>query len=290
MGYDTDTEIIETAPGEVLELHRLIDADRLAAEVGDALTDLLDRASEAGLQVSGPPSVTYQGRTASGSLEIDLSVAIAPGVGRDEVGPDARVTARRPRQVARTIHQGGYSTIGTAYEELGKWVERHGYRPVGPLSETYLVGPDTADPTGYRTEVLLPVAPALGPTVHLDTDVPTALIHTKEALRDNGFGVLSEIDVRATLRERIGAELEDYVILGVCAPTLAKRALDIDREAGLLLPCTVVVRTRNAGSAVTFLDPALMVRATGIADLAIVADQARQALDGAMAALRAVAD
>ena len=90
---------------------------------------------------------------------------------------------------------------------------------------------------------------------------------------------------RATLREKTGAELEDFLILGACVPELAKRALDVDRQAGLLLPCTIAVRADGDATLVEALDPAILVRATGLAELEPVAVEARERL---AAALRAV--
>lgn len=108
----------------------------------------------------------------------------------------------------------------------------------------------------------------------------------RTALADQGFGVLTEIDVRATLREKIGAEVEDYLILGACNPPLAHRALDIDREVGLLLPCNVLIRADGpAHTLVQALDPQVMVEMTGRAELKEVADEAGARL---RAALRAV--
>ena len=77
-----------------------------------------------------------------------------------------------------------------------------------------------------------------------------------DALREQGFGVFAEIDVRATLREKLGVEIENYLILGACSPPLAHRALAADRDIGPLLPCNVVVRADGPDATlVQALDP-----------------------------------
>jgi len=82
----------------------------------------------------------------------------------------------------------------------------------------------------------------------------------KAALKEQGFGVLTEIDVKATMREKIDRDIEGYVILGACNPHLASQALDVDRRIGLLLPCNVVVRDGGNGrTVVEVLDPHVMV-------------------------------
>ncbi|WP_051499961.1 DUF302 domain-containing protein [Nocardia sp. BMG51109] len=111
---------------------------------------------------------------------------------------------------------------------------------------------------------------------------------TREALRQQGFGVLTEIDVRATLREKLGEQIEPYVILGACNPRLASRALATDRQAGLLLPCNVVVRGADTGTLVEAADPDVLVRATGHGDLQAIADEARGLLTAAIETLRTV--
>lgn len=107
----------------------------------------------------------------------------------------------------------------------------------------------------------------------------------REALRDQGFGVLTEIDVRATLKDKLGAEMEPYVILGACNPGLAHRALDTDRQIGLLLPCNVVVRADGDHTIVEALDPAVMVGVSGQSDLEPIADEATARLTAALSSL-----
>ncbi|MBF6596006.1 MAG: DUF302 domain-containing protein [Thermaceae bacterium] len=86
--------------------------------------------------------------------------------------------------------------------------------------------------------------------------------HTVEALKAQGFGILSEIDVQKTLREKLGLEYEPYLILGACNPNLARQALDIDRSIGLLLPCNVVLRQLVGQVEVSILDPEAMFAVT----------------------------
>ncbi|MEU5939647.1 DUF302 domain-containing protein [Micromonospora sp. NPDC047548] len=122
-------------------------------------------------------------------------------------------------------------------------------------------------------------------TIRLTAEFAPTVERVRAALKQQGFGVLTEIDMRATLREKLGTELEDYVILGACNPPLAHQALEVDRAIGLLLPCNVVVRADGPGAIlVQVLDPQVMVQLTGQADLRPVADEAtrrlRAALDG----------
>jgi uncharacterized protein (DUF302 family) len=108
----------------------------------------------------------------------------------------------------------------------------------------------------------------------------------RAALKDQGFGVLTEIDVRATLRDKLGEEMEDYLILGACNPPLAHRALGIDREIGLLLPCNVVVRSDGGDTVVEALDPQVMVAVSGQPAFKPVAEEAAGRLAAALDTLR----
>ncbi|MER5994478.1 MULTISPECIES: DUF302 domain-containing protein [Streptomyces] len=125
-------------------------------------------------------------------------------------------------------------------------------------------------------------------TVRLaDTDFDTAVAAVRRALADQGFGVLTEIDVRATLKTKLDHDMEDYLILGACNPPLAHRALEADRSIGLLLPCNVVVRRDGDHTLVQALDPGTMVTLTGLDALTPVADEATARLDAALSALSA---
>ena len=115
-----------------------------------------------------------------------------------------------------------------------------------------------------------------------------AIARTKVALKEQGFGVLTEIDVRQTLRDKIGVEFAPYVILGACNPGLAHRALQAEPSVGLLLPCNVVVREVGGRSEVAAVDPEQMLGMFG-GDAAIrgVAAEASAGLRAAIAALAA---
>ncbi|MDG3011670.1 DUF302 domain-containing protein [Rhodococcus sp. D2-41] len=115
-----------------------------------------------------------------------------------------------------------------------------------------------------------------------------AVSRTKAALAEQGFGVLTEIDLSATLKKKIGAELEDYVILGACNPPLAHQAVGVDRQIGLLLPCNVVVRASGEGTVtVEAMNPQVMVQVTDDAGLVPVAEEATTRLRAAIDALGA---
>ncbi|TQL21424.1 DUF302 domain-containing protein [Streptomyces sp. SLBN-134] len=123
-------------------------------------------------------------------------------------------------------------------------------------------------------------------TVRLATaDFAAAVTAVRQALADQGFGVLTEIDVTATLKTKLGHDMEDYLILGACNPPLAHRALEADRSIGLLLPCNVVVRREGDHTVVQALDPGTMVTLTGLDALQPVAEEATARLDAALNAL-----
>ncbi len=109
----------------------------------------------------------------------------------------------------------------------------------------------------------------------LDAPFAEAVERTKEALKAEGFGVLSTIDVEQTLREKLGIDFEPYVIIGACNPQLAHRALQAEHELGLLLPCNVIVHADEGRSAVSVVDPARMLGVVGDnTELSAVAEEA----------------
>ena len=103
-----------------------------------------------------------------------------------------------------------------------------------------------------------------GYAIELAEALPEARQRVIAALKEQGFGVLTEIDVQATLREKIGAETAPYRILGVCNPALAHQALTASPHAGLMLPCTVTLREENGHTTVEVLRPEAALSVIGI--------------------------
>jgi len=109
---------------------------------------------------------------------------------------------------------------------------------------------------------------------------------TVAALKDEGFGVLTEIDVAATLEKKIGAKMPPYRILGACNPPLAHQAVMAEPEIGLLLPCNVLVRQDDAGAVhVDFMDPNAVLKLVDRPEIVELAGEVTQKLQRVMAAL-----
>ena len=125
----------------------------------------------------------------------------------------------------------------------------------------------------------------IGTTVELDYE--RAVERVKEALAAEGFGVLCEIDVAATMKKKLDVDFRPYVILGTCNPPLAYRALTAERDIGLLLPCNVIVYADDipGRSVIAAMDPVVALEITGNASIRPLAEDVKSRLTRALAAV-----
>ena len=126
---------------------------------------------------------------------------------------------------------------------------------------------------------------ALGIGKRLSVSFDTAMERTRAALKEQGFGVLTEIDVRKTLKEKLDVDFRRYTILGACNPPFAHRALTADLEVGLLLPCNVILYEDGAGTVVQAMDPRAVLGLMPNPEIASLAGEVRDRLVRALDAL-----
>lgn len=127
---------------------------------------------------------------------------------------------------------------------------------------------------------------SIGMSTIIEMDYETALVRVTDALKAEGFGVLTEIDVKATLKKKLDVDFRPYKIMGACNPPLAYRALSAAPEVGLLLPCNVTVaQVDETHTQVSIVDPLAMMSVVPNEDLKPVADEAAERLNRVMAAL-----
>ena len=119
---------------------------------------------------------------------------------------------------------------------------------------------------------------AYGFGTDLNLPYEQAIEQVTAALKAEGFGVLTTIDVRETLRQKLDVEFEPYMILGACNPQLAHRAFQVSHEIGLLLPCNVIVHNHGAGTRVDIVDPMAMLGVVNHPDLLAIANEATERL------------
>ena len=125
-----------------------------------------------------------------------------------------------------------------------------------------------------------------GMTTTVDLPYERAVERTREALGTEGFGVLTEVDIRATLRKKLDVESRPYTILGACNPPLAHQALQTEPDVGLLLPCNVVVRALGDGrTMVEALDPVKQLSVADAAQLGELASEVRTRMERVIAAV-----
>jgi uncharacterized protein (DUF302 family) len=108
-----------------------------------------------------------------------------------------------------------------------------------------------------------------------DTGIDEALERTRKALADQGFGVLTEIDVKKTMKAKLDADVDDYVILGACNPKMAYQAMQLEPRIGAMLPCNVIVRSVGSGVEVSAIDPVASMAAVENPKLGDVATTVR---------------
>jgi len=108
-----------------------------------------------------------------------------------------------------------------------------------------------------------------------DIGIDDAELRIRDALAENGFGILTEIDVKATMKKKIGAEMEPYRILGACNPEMAHKAIGIEPRVGAMLPCNVILREVAGGTEISAIDPVASMQAIDNAQLHAVAGEVR---------------
>ncbi|MFD8250367.1 DUF302 domain-containing protein [Nocardia sp. NPDC059691] len=281
--------LVESAPETVLRMARRLrpDPGLLGEDIAEGMREVTRVVQQAGLVASGAPTITFRDDTLEGeAAAVEFGVAVEPA---PNLGPSsgAQVVVLPGTLVARTCHRGSYRDLAAAYQALQEWLRDSGYRPIGPPTEAYLIGPDeVTDARRLLTEIRLPVAPAATVAVHLDAPFEEAVRRTRDALRGAELAVIAEVDLQATLRETIGEQIENYLLLGVCDPQLTYRALSADRHAGAMFSCGLVVRSTDTGTQVEVADPELLVCVTAQPGLRSVAGELRRRLAAALAILR----
>ncbi|WP_197916337.1 DUF302 domain-containing protein [Thiosulfatihalobacter marinus] len=111
-----------------------------------------------------------------------------------------------------------------------------------------------------------------------DSRIDDAEARVRAALGDQGFGVLTEIDVKTTMKNKIGAEMDEYRILGACNPKMAWEAIGLEPRIGAMLPCNVILRAVEGGTEISAIDPVASMAAVQNSDLHKVAGQVRDML------------
>ncbi|MEJ2040970.1 MAG: DUF302 domain-containing protein [Desulfosarcinaceae bacterium] len=120
----------------------------------------------------------------------------------------------------------------------------------------------------------------------ISASFPDAVAKVKKALQEQGFGVLSEIDIRSKLKEKMNVDFRDYIILGACNPPFAYKALQAEDKIGTMLPCNVIVQGSGPGQVeVAAVDPMASMQAVDNAELAGIAGEVRQKLQNVIGSL-----
>jgi uncharacterized protein (DUF302 family) len=118
-----------------------------------------------------------------------------------------------------------------------------------------------------------------------DSSIDDVDARVRAALAERGFGVLTEIDVKATLKAKIGAEIDDYRILGACSPSMAYKAIQVEPRVGAMLPCNVILRAVDGGVEISAIDPVASMQAVENDELDKIAAEVRNMLIEAVEAV-----
>ncbi|BDT87355.1 hypothetical protein FMUAM8_31190 [Nocardia cyriacigeorgica] len=274
--------VAEMEPETVLQLHRTVRADHAGDDIGNGMQTLFQLTADTGFSPAGPPSTTYHGDFAPGrTTEVDFCLPVAAR--RNSNLDQLTIRSTEAGLVVRTVHRGDYQTITHAYRALDDWLRVSRFRPIGPPTEVYLVAPDEAVAArDLVTEIRIPVVPT-DLSVDVQSTVDQAVTVVREALIDEGFVVLAEIDVSATLRAETGRAVEDCSILGACHPTLAAHALEVDPPIGAHLLCNLVVRATDEGAIIEATDPRTQMNQPHSSDMDAIAMKLRAELAAAIA-------
>jgi uncharacterized protein (DUF302 family) len=127
----------------------------------------------------------------------------------------------------------------------------------------------------------------IGFQVRLNVSYDEAIQRATAALKEEGFGILTTIDMKETLKQKLNADFRRYIILGACNPPLAHRALTADLDVGLLLPCNVIVYEQDGGAVVSLVDPQVMLGVLANPAVEPIANEAREKLQRVAARLGA---
>ena len=125
----------------------------------------------------------------------------------------------------------------------------------------------------------------IGFAIRMNVPYDEAVQRATAALKEEGFGVLTTIDVKETLKQKLNADFRRYIILGACNPALSHRALTADLDVGLLLPCNVIVYEEDGGAVVSIVDPLVMLGVITNPALEAIASEAREKLQRVAAKL-----
>lgn len=275
--------VCESTPQTMLRLSWELHPDQIGSDIAAGMRELTATTDRVGLTACGAPTITYRQDTEpDGNIEVDFGVPVDLGT---SLGPwsGAEVVAEPGCLVARTCHRGGYDHLDTAYRALEEWIRECGFRSAGPPTEVYLVGPEeTSDPRRLLTEIRIPVVRPAVIGVRVDRSFEQTVALTRQALTQLGFEVVTETDLRALLRDRLGAHIADHLAVHAYHPSLTARALAADPQAAWLSSALVIVRANDGGTLVEVCDPtALPAAFRGIA-LSEIAEQLHRLLAEAL--------